>query len=208
MQTQKILQLFDFSSLLISAVHVFSPVYELFHQLLCADQFSIGFLLEITSLNKLGDHVANFGSFERTSNVLLEPSHGSWLAFQIPGTDVAKQPVDPANTLVSWNYTSGTEIRLSCRNLGNSGAPSNVLEGDLCLPKPLPGRTNSSEPHSGLDRAREERIERRVLIDPIIDCVSKIEILLLCRFVRPWQLRYLLRNEASDVDELSVPYQW
>src|SRR5262249_35804298 len=81
---------------------------------------------------------------------------------------------------------------------------SNVLEGDLCLPKPLPGRTNSGEPHSGLDCAREERIERRVLIDPIINCVGKIEILLLCRFVRPRQLRYLLRNEASDVDELGI----
>ena len=189
MQTQKILQFFARELKLISAVHVFSPVYELFHQLLCADQFSIGFLLEITSLNELGDHVANFSSFECTPNVLLEPSHGSWLAFQIPGTDVAKQPVDPANTLVGWNYTPSTEIRLSCRNLGNAGAPSNVLEGDFCLPKPLPGRTNSGEPHSGLDRAREERIERRILIDPIIDCVGKIEILLFCRFVRPRQLR-------------------
>src|SRR5262245_27801675 len=95
-------------------------------------------------------------------------------------------------------------MRLSCRNLGNAGAPSNVLEGDLCLPKPLPGRTNSSEPHSGLDRAREKRIERRVLIDPIVDCVGKIEILLLCRFVRPRQLRHLLRNKASDVNKLGI----
>ena len=137
MQVQKILQFFTGELKLISAVHVFLPVYELFHQLLCADQFSIGFLLEITSLNKLGDHVADLGSLERTPNVLLKASHIGWLAIQVPGTNKIEQPINPTTALVGGNDALGTEIRLSCRNLGNTSAPSDVLEGDLRLPKPL-----------------------------------------------------------------------
>src|SRR5262249_59045125 len=69
---------------------------------------------------------------------------------------------------------------------------------------PMPGRSNGGKPDGGFDRAREERIKRRLLVDPISDSVGKIKVLLLRRFVRPRQPSHLLRNRTSDVDQLGV----
>ena len=120
----------------------------------------------MAGLNELGDHLADFGSFELASDLPLEGRRGGWLASQVPSTDIVDQPIDPSTAFIGRDNALGAGVHLFSRNLGNARSPLYVLDRDRRGLMPVPGRSNGGKPDGGFDRAREERIKRRLLVDP------------------------------------------
>ena len=179
------------------------PVYawSFLIQLCNGDQGSIRLLLQLTDLDHFGDHFSDILGFQAATNMLLESTDSCWLASQIPDTDIIKQPIDPFATLSDRYDALGTKAQLLSGSPGNARAPMHVFERECCGSGPMAGCSDSSQADGSLGSTSKEGAQCGVLVDTVVNHAGKVEIFLLGRLIRPWQLGDLLLDRAFNIDQ-------